>query len=238
MNYGPLIFLGFFFTFACSWLGMVFLPVSQLGNQQVTKLESGEFYPSGRLGVAHRGAEIYRANGCASCHTEQVRGNIDIPRWGKRFSAPQDYLDDQPMMPGSLRIGPDLANVGSRIPDEKWHLMHLYNPQTVAKGSKMPPYRFLFEKRKMGRIKSNEALDLSAPFTVEKGFEIIPTSDARALVAYLLSLKSDVSILEAPLPKTGKSIEQGADTNAVSAVATNDTTGTNISVNATNSPAK
>ena len=51
----------------------------------------------------------------------------------------------------------------------------------------MPPYRFLFDDGKLDR----------------------PTEDAEALVAYLMSLRSDVSLFEVPLP--------AADTNAAPA---------------------
>ena len=63
-------------------------------------------------------------------------------------------------MPGSQRVGPDLANVGARLPDANWHLLHLYAPQLQVKGSTMPPYRFLFEKRRIERRPSPEALVL------------------------------------------------------------------------------
>src|SRR5207244_3232131 len=84
----------------------------------------------------------------------------DIARgWGKRRSVAEDFLFDQPVMLGSQRIGPDLADVGSRPAlTAEWHLLHLYNPQIVVSKSVMPPYRFLFEKRKIGREPSPDAL--------------------------------------------------------------------------------
>jgi hypothetical protein len=39
---------------------------------------------------------------------------------------------------------------------------------------------------------------LEGEFAPEPGFEIVPTADARALVAYLLSLNTDVPLFEAP----------------------------------------
>src|SRR5207248_4915906 len=85
----------------------------------------------------------------------------DIARgWGKRRSVAEDFLFDQPVMLGSQRIGPDLADVGSRLPVAEWHLQHLYHPQIVVSKSVMPPYRFLFEKRKIGREPSPDALKL------------------------------------------------------------------------------
>ena len=61
----------------------------------------------------------------------------------------------------------------------------------------MPSYTFLFEKRRTYLGSSPEAL----PVKTEAGFEIVPKPEARALAAYLASLKSDVSLYEAPLPQ-------------------------------------
>jgi cytochrome c oxidase cbb3-type subunit 2 len=65
----------------------------------------------------------------------------------------------------------------------------------------MPPYRFLFEKRKVDAAHkpSPDALQLPPEFAPPPGFEIVPTPEARALVAYLLSLRADVALFEAPM---------------------------------------
>ena len=102
-------------------------------------------------------------------------------------------------MPGGQRLGPDLANIGVRKPDANWQLNHLYAPASVVPSSTMPPYRFLFEKRKIGRQPSASALQLPAGFGPESGYEIVPTDEARALVAYLMSLRADVPLFEAPM---------------------------------------
>ena len=74
MKHGPLIFLGVFFTLATSWCGLIFAPQLQLGSQQPVKIEAtGQLYPSARPGLAQQGAEVYRANGCVYCHSQQVR---------------------------------------------------------------------------------------------------------------------------------------------------------------------
>ena len=102
-------------------------------------------------------------------------------------------------MPGSQRVGPDLADVGTRLPDANWHLLHLYAPQLQVKGSTMPSYRFLFEKRKIERRSSPEALVLPGNFAPPAGYEIIPKPAARALAAYLISLHADAPLFVAPL---------------------------------------
>jgi cbb3-type cytochrome oxidase cytochrome c subunit len=130
----------------------------------------------------------------------QVRATgSDMERgWGLRGSVARDYLQDQPILLGSQRLGPDLANIGVRKPDATWHLKHLYVPSQVVTNSTMPPYRFLFETRRVNQSPAADALVLDGELSPEPGFEIVPTDEAKALVAYLLSLKSDVPLFEAP----------------------------------------
>jgi hypothetical protein len=134
----------------------------------------------------------------------------DLARgWGRRRTVAEDFLFDDPVMPGSQRIGPDLANVSVRLPNANWHLRHLYAPRLVEKASTMPPYRFLFEKRKVGPTPSPEALVLPAELAPPPGYEILPKPEARALAAYLISLRADTPLFVAPLTV--------ASTNAASA---------------------
>src|SRR5215471_19051904 len=78
MNYGPLLFLAAFFALASSWFGFVLTPQIQLGRiQQTNAVPAGEAYPVARPGLARQGLDVYRANGCAYCHSEQV-GQIGI----------------------------------------------------------------------------------------------------------------------------------------------------------------
>src|SRR6202142_1246557 len=74
MKNGFWIFLAVFVALGGSWCGFVLAPELQLGSaKQTTILNSSDVYPVGRLGEATQGASVYRANGCAACHTEQVR---------------------------------------------------------------------------------------------------------------------------------------------------------------------
>jgi cbb3-type cytochrome oxidase cytochrome c subunit len=117
---GPL-FLGIFGTFAFSWLGMIFIPNMQLGRLEPQIEEEGaDVYPMPKSGAAERGRQVYIANGCIYCHTQQVRpiyAGADIERkWGERRSAPRDYIFETRAMLGNMRMGPDLANIGARAP--------------------------------------------------------------------------------------------------------------------------
>ena len=230
---------GLLLVFCVSLSAMVFRASDQLSGLQYidTQSEDGiEFrYPVPLLGNARYGEAIYKANGCAACHTQQVthesvaldvkamagkknlaavqeaisrfhkvtgrdassgaalglpvdewgtvvndanavdaskarnflaaagasvdvqvrfrgedltQGDIRNPGgrgWGKRRSVAQDYLFAEPPMLGSVRIGPDLANVGARYSRDV--LMRiLLNPKIIRKDNKMPQHRFLFEK--------------------------------------------------------------------------------------------
>jgi cytochrome c oxidase cbb3-type subunit 2 len=124
----------------------------------------------------------------------------DIERgWGARRTVAEDFVADSTVMPGSLRVGPDLANIGARSPDMNWHLMHLFAPRSVTKDSPMPSYPFLFERRKIGKQPSPDALQLPKEFAPGGDYEIVPKPEARALAAYLVSLRSDTPLYEAPL---------------------------------------
>lgn len=252
MNPGPLVFLASFFALAVSWLGFVLAPQLQLGNRAEVIVEAtGQPYPSMRPGIARQGEAVFRANGCYYCHSQQVRPKgfgSDVARgWGGRSgevqSVNQDYLYDHPVMLGSQRVGPDLANIGLRQVNElaglhetnevvlhrtseAQLLAHLYNPQATMRGSVMPPYRFLFEQRKLNVGEKPSVDALPSGLGVAEGYEVVPTADARALVAYLLSLRSDAVLFEAPPypPPPGKTNAPAATTNApagTNAAATN-----------------
>ena len=225
MSSGPMIFLGVLFTLATSFWGLIVVPQRQVGMGQPVALKfTGELYPSARPGLAQRGAQVYRANGCVECHTQQVRprgygSDLDRPGWGARRTVAQDYLRDQPVQIGSLRIGPDLTNIGARQTNATYHLSHLYNPQLTAPGSMMPRYVYLFQRRPLKRGQAPSVAALQAEATSD--VEIIPTEDALALAAYLLSLKSEAALFEAPLPgsETNAVPPEAAATNAVSPAA-------------------
>ena len=204
MNHGPLLFLGVFLTLAFSWFGLVAVPQLQYGGlDQVRIEETGRLYPEARFGAAEIGRQVYMAEGCIYCHSQQVRPagfGADLDRgWGQRRTVSRDYLHDRPVLLGTMRTGPDLTNIGQRQTSVDWHMNHLYNPQTTSKGSIMPPFRYLFEQRRIDGEPAPDALNLTGEFAPPAGYEIVPNAEAKALVAYLLSLKSDAPLPEAPL---------------------------------------
>jgi cytochrome c oxidase cbb3-type subunit 2 len=257
MKNGFLVFLASALVLGSSWCGFVLAPVLQLGGQKQTVVLNGsDLYPVGWPGMANQGLQVYRANGCAACHTEQVQqrgvtcdvvltgagkdpaavtnvlaslklsgldkdaadgvvdkinaagGKAEIHiiatgpdiahGWGLRRSVAEDFLYDDPVQLGSIRIGPDLAGVGTRLPDANWQLVHLYAPRSEVKDSAMPPFRYLFRVQKIGNGPSPDALIFPQGFEPRAGYEVVPTGQARELAAYLLSLHADVPLHDAP----------------------------------------
>jgi len=296
MNNALLIFLGMIAAFGASWCAMVGQTWRQLAAQQEVKIVGTEQrYPAPRGGLAERGAQVYRQEGCYYCHSQQVRASgyafnlhllklpepaapgseadkltnevikavlrvdprrtvaeirralrsppttlaklVDEERvanarkafalagadkalgvelvavgpeimrslntgWGGRETVALDYLHDDLVMPGSVRFGPDLANVGERKPLDTWHLAHLYAPASLASGSRMPPYPHLFKLQPEGARPTPGALRLGADAGIPKGYELVPTDDARALAAYLVSLQARANLFEARAPQS------------------------------------
>jgi cbb3-type cytochrome oxidase cytochrome c subunit len=285
MRNGFAVFFAVLIALGGSWLGFVVAPAIQLGKaKQAAILNSTDTWPLQRTGEATLGLQVYRANGCAACHTEQIqqsgveeeimltglknskpddfkafvqslfidqkfakvtnslaatlkdwKGDLpatilitddeavadsfadllqagglkfethivptgpDIPRWGVRRSVAADFLYDQPVQLGGLRVGPDLAAVGARLPDANWQLLHLYAPGAVVKNSAMPSFKFLFEvRKKVDGESSSDALNLPKEFAPTAGYEIVPKPEAKQLAAYLLSLRADAPLYEAP----------------------------------------
>jgi len=54
--------------------------------------------------------------------------------------------------------------------------------------STMPAYKFLYEKHPIGGERSADALRLEGRDAPPAGWEIVPTYEAKCLVAYLMSL--------------------------------------------------
>jgi cytochrome c oxidase cbb3-type subunit 2 len=194
--------LGIFLTLAFSWFGLAVVPQMQIGGlAPVADEELTDIYPINVGGIAAQGRAVYAANGCVYCHSQQVRETkADLDRgWGTRRTVARDYIYDSTVFLGTMRNGPDLANIGSpqRVKDASWHYMHLYDPRITTPDSIMPPFRFLFEQRKISGQPSVDALGLPGKDAPPDGYEIVPSADAKALVGYLLSLDHTHPLKEA-----------------------------------------
>ncbi|CAN5525310.1 hypothetical protein BH18VER1_BH18VER1_08840 [soil metagenome] len=319
------LMLGVFGTFAFSWLGLIVIPSAQIGHLDPQMDEEGaDVYPAPTSGLVERGRRVYVANGCVYCHTQQVRPDYaasDLERkWGTRRSAPRDYIFDRPPLLGTMRLGPDLANVGKRAPVDDasappestapapaagaapasgaapatdaapaaaaapgqapeaastpvtasasaekttaaappaaapasgggaeapspapafaaptadaaagpitqvgplgeplqytaaWHHRHLYDPRSINPYSVMPSFRFLYEKRRITGAPSADVVRFGEGGLVADGWEIVPSYDAKALVAYLMSLDQSHDLKEV---KTSAPVSAAAPGKAV-----------------------
>ena len=132
------------------------------------------------------GRDVFVANGCSYCHTQQIRPLPEDKVFG-RPSAPGDFVYQTPELLGSERTGPDLTNVGTTKPSDVWQYIHLFDPRAVVPESIMPNFKFLF--RVVDQVPPGEtAVPVPALYAPTTG-KVIPTQKAKALVAYLLSLK-------------------------------------------------
>ena len=203
----PTLLSGIFLVFLTAWLGLVAYPAVQLGRlTPVADADSGAPLPPLLGGNAVAGQRVYASEGCIACHSQQVRQTSitqsDVSRgWGARPSVARDYIRDETAFLGSSRIGQDLSNVGVRQHEAAWHYLHLYRPSSLCAGSSMPSYSYLFNVRKIQGQRSDQALELSGEDAPKPGYEVVPTADAMNLVAYLLSLRHDYPLPEAPVKK-------------------------------------
>jgi cytochrome c oxidase cbb3-type subunit 2 len=60
----------------------------------------------------------------------------------------------------------------------------------------MPAYHFLYEKRRISGERAADALKLGEGDGVQEGWEVVPTYEARCLVAYLMSLDQSHALNE------------------------------------------
>jgi len=207
MKNGLTIFAGAFGILALSWAGALLTAHRQLTPlRQYKDPAEDTLFPQPLNGLADQGRMVYQDLGCVSCHTQQVRregfGSDVARKWGERQSVARDYIAEKTVLIGSSRIGPDLRNVGKRIPEAEYFYKLLLTPEATVGGTPiahgMPAYPFLFELRPAipGQPAPN-ALHVSGPQGAPAGYELVPTHRAQALVAYLLNLKDTYEYPEA-----------------------------------------
>lgn len=210
MSRSSYLFAGIFGSFALSCFALVLVPQIQIGGlTEKVNEEENTRYPvvNGR-----QGRVVYIREGCYYCHTQQVRdpqNGADIARgWGTRRTVARDYIFENPPLLGSVRVGPDLSNVGTKgwrnepeadpkkpaKRDRQWFLEHLYNPRSVVPESTMPAYHYLFKEVKAGGEGAANALSVAAS---KDGYVIVPKTEALELVDYLLSLDRTSPLEEA-----------------------------------------
>jgi cytochrome c oxidase cbb3-type subunit I/II len=154
-------FVAGFGFFILSFVVLGVLPARQL-QAEIDRTAPLSMQPL--TAAEQHGREIYGREGCAYCHTEQVRViTADVARFGAP-TAPWETQYDYPHLWGTRRIGPDLSREhGLRMDD--WQNAHLFDPRSTVPDSIMPAYPWMFN-----------------------GSAAKPNRDALDLVAYLRSL--------------------------------------------------
>lgn len=132
----------------------VFKPAPTITTKPYTALEQ-------------EGLELYKSNGCTYCHSQFTRPNDHST---SRPSRAGDYAYDKPHQLGTLRTGPDLANIGFKRGDV-WEVEHLKYPRQYTPNSIMPSFVYLTDHQlealvaylnRMGS-KRNASTDLMIP---------------------------------------------------------------------------
>ncbi|CAM5310787.1 cbb3-type cytochrome c oxidase subunit II [Rhodanobacter lindaniclasticus] len=156
------------------------------------------------------GRDVFVAEGC-SMATPSRYGRY--PRTRCSDGRPRRAIClPAPELLGSERTGPDLTNVGASKPSDVWQYIHLFDPRAVVPESIMPNFKFLF--RVVDQLPPGEtAVPVPAAFAPATG-KVIPTQQAKALVAYLLSLK------QTPIPGYTMNGGMGGATTAAPAATT------------------
>jgi cytochrome c oxidase cbb3-type subunit I/II len=164
-----------------------------------------------------QGRDVYISEGCYNCHSQMIRPfRYEVARYGE-YSKAGEFVYDHPFQWGSKRTGPDLARIGGKYPDS-WHFNHMLEPVSMAPGSIMPPYPWLFEKSidiASTKSKIHAMRKLGVPYP--HNYEAIADQDLRkqadAIAANLkkekIDIKSDKQIIAliAYLQRVGKDIK-------------------------------
>jgi cytochrome c oxidase cbb3-type subunit I/II len=187
-------------------------------ESNIPKIESVKPYTPLEL----EGRDIYIANGCYNCHSQQVRPlRYETDRYGE-YSKIGEFVYDHPFQWGSRRTGPDLARAGyvgsSTYKNAAWHYNHFLNPEEIAPGTIMPAYPWLITKdvkldKLPAKIKALRTVGVPYPEGFEEeaaeeylkqaekivadlkasGVDIEPTKEVVAMIAYLHKLGRDIS---------------------------------------------
>lgn len=173
------------------------------------------------------GRDIYIREGCVGCHSQMVRPfRSETERYGE-YSKSGEFIYDRPFLWGSKRTGPDLHRVGGKYSDA-WHYNHMWDPESMAAGSIMPRYPWLFEneintKYTAAKIKTLQMLNTPYPdnyadqavadletqakkvvTNLEKDgikMEGLEKKEIVALIAYLQRLGTDIKVESKEQPK-------------------------------------
>ena len=164
-----------------------------------------------------QGRDVYISEGCYNCHSQMIRPfRYEVARYGE-YSKAGEFVYDHPFQWGSKRTGPDLARIGGKYPDS-WHFNHMLEPVSMAPGSIMPSYPWLFEKSidiASTKSKIHAMRNLGVPYP--ENYEALADDDLKKqadeiagnLKKEKIEIKSDRQIIAliAYLQRVGKDIK-------------------------------
>jgi cbb3-type cytochrome oxidase cytochrome c subunit/cytochrome c553 len=108
----------------------LFKPADTLYARPYTELEA-------------EGRQVYLSNGCMYCHSQFTRPEDVVPGAPALAGA---YNYDRPHQLGTIRTGPDLANIGLKRGDD-WEIGHFKKPRDFTPNSIMPEFGYLSERQ-------------------------------------------------------------------------------------------
>lgn len=218
MNHPFILLVAAVLSIGISWNALIVGPQKHFG-----KLSTKDGGASELNGQQKQGRLVYAESGCVKCHTQQVRFFEKDAQYGPRFSTANDFLGhDKPVL-GSVRIGPDLSNLGNtkygleggdhELFKVLFHAKNAPALEDAAKAALMPQYRYLFDQVKISDLDSDHpylalAEDLGKMAKADDNIGFVPNSKGIVLVEYLLGLKLDQSIYVSPIPTPEKEEEK------------------------------
>lgn len=190
-----LIVFGALLTFGFGVMALVLVPMADpaLGEPTAVAQAYGELEALGRT--------VYQREGCAYCHSQQVR-SVDADRpFGTWVSQPGDYAHDAPHPMGLMRVGPDLRFAGDRHESEDWYVQFLADPRTGSAHSMMPSY---------GHLPERELRALAAYLASRRGgYEEVPLMVAEEPSSPFAGLPDHYAAMDNPLARTADVIRAG-----------------------------
>jgi cytochrome c oxidase cbb3-type subunit II len=112
-------------------------------------------------------------------------------------TSPAPAASPSPVANAATTAGTTSAASGVPLPyTAAWHHRHLFNPRSLIPDSDMPAFPFLYEKRRISGERAADALKLGEGDAVPEGWEVVPTYEAKCLVAYLMSLDQSHALKE------------------------------------------
>lgn len=161
-------------------------------GKKIADLEQLKSHPLGfvsRQELIRMGEDIYKAEGCWYCHTDQTRTLVQdvVLNGSESYPAPpssaNEYIYQNVTFPGTKRNGPDISRVGVKRPSRDWHKGHFWSPKTASAGSIMPAFQHFFDNDPRGTGSRsvnfpNMKFEAIFQYLMTKGTRITPPTQA------------------------------------------------------------